>query len=194
MDFLTSRFGRDDGAIERLAWFAAGLCAAAVCLFGYQVAMAPPGPSRPPLPPRPTPGPIRVHVAGAVATPGVYELPPAARVEDALALAGGALAEADLNGLNLLGRLGDGERVLVPRRGEGRPPPARPSPTTPTRVGLNSASQAELEALPGVGPWTATRIIQRREQSRFASLDELVETRIVSTATLALIRDRVTLD
>ena len=116
--------------------------------------------------------PIVVDVRGAVNRSGVYTLPPGARVNDAIAVAGGVSAEADLASLNLARRLRDGEVVSVaqiPVLGSSPVPPASSaagdnadSPTL--RVNLNTASAAELDALPGIGSVIAQRIVEFREE------------------------------
>ena len=124
-----------------------------------------------------TPAPLRVYVSGAVQAPGVYRLPPGSLVDDALRLAGGGDAEADLVAVNLAHSLVDGEQIYVPRLGESAPPPvlstqmgavapgfeAGELPAVPAQIiDLNYATAAELETLPGVGPKTAEAIIAGR--------------------------------
>ena len=120
--------------------------------------------------------PLVVHVVGAVVAPGVVHLPTGARVQDAIAACGGALPEANLEALNLARVLTDGEQVLVPRPGEAAEPTgsAGAGPGA-TRLDLNSAALADLDALPGIGPVLAQRILDRRLQHRFTSVDELGE-------------------
>ncbi|TDE00797.1 ComEA family DNA-binding protein [Jiangella asiatica] len=130
-------------------------------------------------------GPIVVHVAGLVTSPGVVELPAGARVVDAIEAAGGAAAEADLTPLNLARVLTDGEQVVVtaqPPPGQPvAPPPAQPGTTDPNGqpagpIDLNTATAAELDTLPGIGPTLAGRILAWREQNgRFTTVDELRE-------------------
>lgn len=114
-----------------------------------------------------TPGRLAVHVAGAVAAPGVVAVARGARVIDAVEAAGGPLVDADLSRLNLARAVDDGERLVVPRAGEPTAGPSvadgRTSPTGPGRVDLNRATAAELEALPGIGPVLAERIVEHRE-------------------------------
>ena len=114
---------------------------------------------------------VIVHVAGAVARPGVYTMPGGSRVGDAVQEAGGPLRKAVLDGLNLARPLTDGEQVVVPDRGSAAAPaaggaPASPgvagAPAAPT-VSLNQATVADLEALPGIGPVLAERIISHRD-------------------------------
>jgi competence protein ComEA len=140
------------------------------------------GPAAAAIPPLRTPRPARaaaaskqlvVDVAGAVRRPGLYHLDPAARVADAIAAAGGATRRADVDAVNLAAPLADGLQVVVPRRGAatasaGGPP----SPTAP--VDLNSASVEQLDALPGIGPSTAQKIVDfRQAHGAFHSVAEL---------------------
>jgi competence protein ComEA len=136
-------------------------------------------------------GEVIVHVAGRVAAPGVHRLPGGARVGDALTAAGGALPDAWLDGLNLARPLVDGEQVHVPATpadpvggadvegtaGGGGPSSAGPSGVRPDgTVDLNHATAADLETLPGVGPVTAQRIVDHREQhGPFTSVGQLRE-------------------
>jgi competence protein ComEA len=141
-----------------------------------------------------------VHVAGAVADPGVHELPAGSRVVDAIESAGGLTAEADGSRINLAAPVADGERVYVPKVGEAAPPPvagdsggssAAAASTGP--VDLNSADESALDALPGVGPATAAAIIQHREQiGRFTSVDQLLDVRGIGEAKLEQLRPLVT--
>jgi competence protein ComEA len=146
-----------------------------------------------------TPGPageVIAHAAGAVTRPGVYTLADGSRVADLIDAAGGALAEADLDRVNLAAPLGDGAQVHVPRLGEA-------SATTPiggqgvadgesALVDLNTAGADELETLPGVGPATSAAILQHREENGpFVSVDDLISVSGIGDAKLAAIRDLV---
>ncbi len=152
------------------------------------------------LPGPATPLPLRVHVVGAVAAPGVYALPPGSIAQDAIAAAGGATAEANLQGLNLARLLHDGEQVVVPAQGGPQAtnaPVGGAAPTPSTSAGqpvnLNTATAAELEALPEIGPALAQRIIDyRAAHGAFATLDDLLEVSGIGPATLDAIRDLVT--
>jgi len=125
---------------------------------------------------------IRVAVTGAVASPGVVTAAPGDRVADALARAGGATADADLDAVNLSRRVHDEDQVVVPRRGERT-----------KLLDLNAATAKELEALPAIGPTYADAIVRARAaRGPFVSTDELVEFDILPERTYERIRDLVT--
>ena len=144
-------------------------------------------------------GRVTIHVAGAVTKPGVYELDADARVIDAVESAGGGASDADLNRLNLAAKVADGQRVLVQRVGEAPAPAAPGSPgggsADPTAlVNLNSATPAELEALPGIGPTLAEAIIAERERrGGFRSVNELRDVRGIGEKRFADLKDKVTI-
>jgi len=157
----------------------------------------PPATISPPL--ETGPAVLVVHVAGAVVTPGVYELPAGTRVEGAVAAAGGALAEADPSALNLAAAVGDGQRVYVPRVGEvvvapvggGGPDGGSAPPSGP--VDVNRAGVEELDGLPGIGPATAQAIVAHRDQhGPFASVEDLEAVRGIGPAKLDALRGLVT--
>jgi competence protein ComEA len=137
-------------------------------------------------------------VAGKVRRPGIAELPIGSRVVDAVRAAGGTRRGVPLGSLNLARVLVDGEQVVV---GVGAPPgvaaSAAAAPTSGAAVpmvDINTASQADLEALPGVGPVTARSILDfRAENGTFTSVDELLEVSGIGDATLARIAPYVTL-
>jgi competence protein ComEA len=141
---------------------------------------------------------VVVHVAGAVTQPGVVELPMGARVIDAIEAAGGGLLNADFNQLNLAARLADGQRVLVPKLGEALPPdPAVGGSVSGGAEGgllnLNTATTAQLEELPGIGPALATAILDERDRrGGFQSVNELREVRGIGEKRFADLRDHVT--
>jgi len=140
---------------------------------------------------------VVVHVAGAVASPGVYELPAGSRVDGAVAAAGGALPDAAPGTLNLAAPLADGTRVYVPLLGEEVPPPppvaVAAGPTAPPGpIDLNRATAAELDELPGIGPATAQAIVDHRSTNGpFASIDDLEAVRGIGPAKLDAIRGLV---
>lgn len=141
---------------------------------------------------------ITVHVGGEVLNPGVYSLPPAARVVDAVTAAGGVTGKAELDAINLAAPLVDASQVLVPRKGvvpRQQPGSAVSSSSSSgsSLININTATLAELDALPGVGPSTAKAIIDtRQKKGRFTSADDLLDVPGIGPAKLAQIRDRVT--
>lgn len=157
------------------------------------VALVEPSPSAT-GPPSPDAGSVTVDVAGKVRRPGIVVLEAGSRVIDALEAAGGARDGVDLSSLNLARVLVDGEQLLV---GVAVPSgvaaaAATGSPGGPL-VDLNTATQAELEALPEVGPVTATAILSwRDEHGGFTAVDELLEVDGIGDATLAQLAPLVT--
>jgi competence protein ComEA len=136
----------------------------------------------------PAHAPAVLHVAGAVARPGIVELAPGSRINDAIAAAGGVTPAADLDRLNLAAVVVDGQKIYVPRQGE--PVPADSGalsgagggsaaggaapPSLAGKTNLNSAGIEELGALPKVGPVLAQRIVDwRTEHGPFTSVEEL---------------------
>jgi competence protein ComEA len=141
----------------------------------------------------PSAQPVVVHVAGRVASPGVYTLPAGSRVADALAAAGGAAAGVDLSALNLARVLVDGEQIAVgiPGAADG-PPVAAGGSATAAPIDLNRATAELLDALPGVGPVLAQNILAwRAEHGRFESVDQLREVSGIGEAKYAQLKDRV---
>ncbi|MCU1548934.1 MAG: hypothetical protein JWO29_1885 [Arthrobacter sp.] len=134
-------------------------------------------------------GRIIVHVAGAVARPGVVELPAGSRLHDAIAAAGGSTEATDPDRLNLAAVLEDGQKILVPARGDpglSEPPPGETAGPAGAgtdgngaapaggKIDLNTASVEELGTLPRVGPVLAQRIVDwRKQHGRFKAVEEL---------------------
>jgi competence protein ComEA len=139
---------------------------------------------------------IAVHVVGAVQQPGVYYLAAGSRGDDAVRLAGGATAQADMRRINLAAVLVDGQQLLIPRIGERIPNnsvpntvPKAPRNGMPTLIDINQATVADLDRLPGVGPSTAQAIVDHRTRNGpFASVDDLLAVRGIGPAKLAELR------
>lgn len=137
---------------------------------------------------------IKVHVAGEVTTPGMYELQTGDRTADALDKAGGPLPSADLDQVNLAAKLTDGQQIIVPGEGiEGAAAMAAASPSASgSIININTATAAELTELDGVGEKTAQKIIDYREESGgFKSIEELLEVPGIGPAKFEAMRDRV---
>lgn len=141
-----------------------------------------------------------VHVAGAVARPGVVALEPGSRIGDALTAAGGPTAEADVHQLNLAAPVVDGLQVRVPVEGEKVSPTgqvARPELDVaggPGPVDVNTATPAELETLPGIGPALAAAIVEwRSTNGPFAEPGDLLAVPGIGPAKLDRLVDRITL-
>jgi competence protein ComEA len=146
-------------------------------------------------------GRLVIHVAGAVRQPGVYRLRSGARVDDAVQRAGGATRRAELGGLNLAAKLEDGRQVLVPERaraGDAAPSASAtagaPAPAPGQPLNLNTATLEQLDTLSGIGPLTAQKILDfREERGGFGSVDELGEIPGIGDKRLASLRAEVTL-
>jgi competence protein ComEA len=141
---------------------------------------------------------VTVDVAGKVRRPGVRVLPVGSRVVDALRRAGGARGGVDLTGLNLARVLVDGEQILVGRAaaagGLAATSSASAPPVTGALVNLNTATEDQLDTLPGIGPVTAQKILQwRTAHGAFSAVDELLEVDGIGEKTLADLAPMVTL-
>lgn len=141
-----------------------------------------------------------VHVAGAVGKPGVYVLPPQARVLDAVAAAGGFTETAEPRSVNLARLLADGEQLVVAEIGDHtleQPPgtvPGDASATGDGKVNLNTADEAALDTLPRIGPALAERIIAWREANGpFTSVDDLLAVSGFGEKMVESLRDLVVL-
>ena len=190
---------------------ALGLAVAAVILLAggddtTPVVIVAPEPTA--IPEQASPG-IRVHVSGAVMSPGVYEMSEGDRVLDAIASAGGVRPNADLASMNLARRVQDESQYHIPRLGEptlvpdSAPVQGAPIPNGRTisaegrasqsLINLNTATAQELELLPGIGPVMAGRIISYREANGpFTSIDDVESVPGIGPKTLESIRPLAT--
>ncbi len=155
------------------------------------------------LQPIPTAMPLKIHVTGAVVQPGLYEMPPGSRVQDAIQTAGGLNPDAATDNLNLAALVQDGEHLNVPRHPSApqNPPIALqersgslPTPqTAATAININTASQADLESLPDIGKATALKIIAYRQQhGAFTTIEQIQDVPGIGAATFAKIKDLIT--
>ena len=155
----------------------------------------------------PTPGLIRVFVNGAVRQAAVYELPPNSLVQQAIEAAGGFMEEANTAVVNLAQPLSDGLQVYVPAQGEEVAAPALltvsnpvPDNTAETNssapgglININTASQAELEELPGIGPSTAQNILDHRDANGpFAAIESVMDVSGIGDGRFNQIKDLIT--
>jgi competence protein ComEA len=141
------------------------------------------------------PASIRVHVSGAVRQPDVYELPQGCIVKDAVEAAGGPTDNADLDGVNLAVELRDQQQVYVPCQGEAVPmsPALQSGGAVSGPVNINTATAAELETLPGIGPKTADTIVKYREANGpFETVEDIMDVPGIGEGTFEKIKDGIT--
>ncbi len=157
------------------------------------------------LDPPPTPSPLMVQVVGSVQHPGTYQLPKGSRVESAIQASGGFTDNANPEAINLAQLLQDGERVYVPSIDQTTSvdpskeiaistdnPAETGSPQN--QINLNTASQAELEELPSIGPSKAKSIIQfRNEHGAFTSIEQLLDVQGIGPVLFDQIKNLVTI-
>jgi competence protein ComEA len=139
------------------------------------------------LEPAPTKAPLAVHVIGAVPRPGLYEFAEGARVQDAIDAAGGLLASANVDALNLAELLVDGQQLNIPYQVDAAPtevsdtvvlPSSAEEPTPDpdvVLVNINTATLEELDTLPGIGPTTAQKIIDYRTNTPFSTIEDIMK-------------------
>ena len=143
-----------------------------------------------------TNGEITVHVDGAVARPGIYKLATGSRVNDVIAAAGGLTGVANSTKINLAAKVSDGQKVYIfsvndtVSSGSGGQVSGAGDMVSAQGININTASEAELDKLPGVGPVTAGKITGGRP---YASLDELVSKKAVGKATFEKIKNLISL-
>jgi len=142
-----------------------------------------------------------VDVEGAVVSPGVYSLPKESRIKDALIASGGVSGDADRlwvsKNLNLALKISDGAKIYIPFEGEKQSSPALSGSAGGSStvgiggsININSASEKELDTLPGVGPVTAQKIIDNRP---YQALEELISKKVVSSKVFDNIKDKIAL-
>jgi competence protein ComEA len=161
------------------------------------------------LEPAPTQAPIEIQIIGAVLKPGVYTLPDGSRVQDAVNAAGGLLAQADWNSVNLAARLEDGQQINIPLLGGST---GILKASTPTRapftvistmttatvspgslVNINTATAQQLDALPGIGPVVAQSIITYRQQhGPFQHIEDIMNVPGIGPATFDSMQTLIT--
>jgi len=184
-------------SVLRLSCFSLGICLLltpwlAACRSSALVITAAPLPTLTPVLPTDTPGPVTVSVDGAVNQPGQYTLPPRSRVNDAVHAAGGPIADADLERINLALILHDGEHIHVASVGEAIPTPTRYGISADGRIDINLADAALLETLPGIGPTIAQRIMEYREMNgQFETIEAIQKVQGIGPGKFETIRDLI---
>ena len=155
--------------------------------------------------PTATPQPLLVYVSGAVAQPGVYAVPWNSRVQQAITAAGGPTLDADLVRVNLAERVHDEQQVYVPYQHEMATPvlptavpdmaSIAPLAVPGQRININTASTIELEALPGIGPTLAQRIVEYRQSSGpFNRPEDIKKVKGIGDGIFAEIKDCITVE
>ena len=137
---------------------------------------------------------IVVHVDGAVAKPGVYELVSDARVSDAVSAAGNLAIDADMVKVNLAAKVSDGQKIYIQRIGESATQnisgsAGQQAGVSESLVNINTATESQLDTLPGIGPVTAQKIIASRP---YSSPEELLTKKAVGQSVYGKIKDQIT--
>jgi competence protein ComEA len=140
---------------------------------------------------------IQVDVEGAIVSPGVYKLASTSIIKDALVAAKGLSADADRDwvakGLNLAAKLSDGAKIYIPRIGEtvnSNQQSLSSNLQSSNLININTASSQDLDSLPGVGPATATKIINARP---YSNINELLDKKVVSSKVFDQIKDKISI-
>lgn len=137
---------------------------------------------------------LMIDIEGAVEKPGVYQLPMGSRVEDAIAQAGGFSSDADMDMiakvLNRAAKLSDGAKLFIPVFSQNSPQSLSAPSSHSSLININSSSQSDLEALTGIGPATAKKIIAGRP---YQTLEELVSKKAMSQSLMTKLKDQLTL-
>jgi len=169
----------------RLAIGAVGVAvvAGSIFLFGQPITSVAPSP-QPALVAEA--GSITVHISGAVHRPGLVEVAVSSRIADVVAAAGGTTSDAILAAVNLAAPVRDGEQIVIPDMSSPLPSAAE------GKVRLNTATQTDLESIPGIGPVLAARIVAvRDERGGFSAVEDLLDVSGIGEAKLASFRDVV---
>lgn len=143
--------------------------------------------------PTATQSPLTVDVSGAVVQPGIYQLPVNSRINDAILAAGGLLTDANLDLINRAALLKDGMKIYIPAQGEQIAPDGN-SPASPINlININTATQKELEALPGIGPGKAGDILEyRQNHGDFDTIEDIQNVPGIGESLFQQIKDQIT--
>ena len=143
---------------------------------------------------------IKVHIAGSVVSEGIVELEEGARVADAIDQAGGTTADANMDQVNLAYKVQDGQKIYIPNINEEEYETTEDMEgiqniyeTNSDIININTATQTELELLPGIGPSTASKIIKYREENgEFKTIDDIKNVSGIGDAKFESIKDQIT--
>jgi len=141
---------------------------------------------------------IVVDVAGAVEKPGIYRLKSDARINEAIEIAAGFSSQADQEwisqNLNLARKLSDGQKIYIPKKGEGTPSDksSEVAGVFSNLININLASQSELETLSGIGSSFAQRIIEYRQKNGgFKTIEEIMAVPGIGKKTFEKIKEKI---
>ena len=212
---MEERRKREKGNAVNWLWLFAALFVGVGGTFGYlalnnrtqpaPIIIVPPEPTATQAP-SPTPAPLTIFVNGAVVSPGVVEIPANGRLQDAIAAADGFTDEANAAVVNLAQPLQDGVQIYVPTTNEEETAVSQPStvviesaPESSTISGslinINTATSADLETLPGIGPSTAAKIISHRQDNGdFSSIEAIMDVSGIGEAKFAAMSALITID
>lgn len=151
------------------------------------------------------PAEISVYICGFVNSPGVIKIKEGARLDEAIKMAGGAAAEADLTAVNLAYKLADEDMIYIPEKGEKPSAESRAMPGVSTvksaarlntgKININTAGESELDTLPGVGPSTARAIIRHRnDNGPFLAIEDIKQVKGIGDAKFDSIKDGITVE
>lgn len=135
---------------------------------------------------------IYVDISGQIRKPGVYQIADGTRLFEVIELAGGLARDADKDGFNQAEVVSDGQKIIIPAKGEGTDQAAG-GVTAGGLVNINTADSAALQEIPGVGPATADKIIAyRSEKGRFATKEEIKNVSGIGDKTYEKMKDKIT--
>ncbi len=186
--------------MKSVRWILLVVIVALIGVGGLWLASSPPRGATIQLLPPPSPVPILIHVSGAVNHPGVYTLAPDSRVQEAILVAGGFRQDAISQTINLAAHLQDGSQLWIPSTldlqqdadGSAEEIIGPTHLSSSKLVDINTATQAELETLPGIGPVLATEIVAYREaQGNFITIEDLQKVPGIGPATYEKIQDLI---
>jgi competence protein ComEA len=181
--------------LKQASVFISGLLAGLLAA-GLMLLVIRPRPRHPiKLLPPPTAAPLQIHVAGAVENPGVVTIPAGSIIAEAIEAAGGATQDADLSRLNLAQQLSNGQQVFVPIpvRAASSPRAGQVEVESANKININTATEVQLELLPGIGPSLAVNIVEYRQQHGwFQEAEELLQVSGIGPAKLEQIAEMIT--